>query len=88
MSMLQPVNDVILVKPLNPNATTKSGLIKPSQSRGVPQDAEVLAVGQEIDFVQAGDQIKYAQYAGDDVEFNGEKLLFLLPKDIYAKVTK
>lgn len=87
MPNLLPVNDVILVRPINPQAATKSGLIKPGQSRGVPQDAEVIEVGSEIDFVKAGDKIKYAQYAGDDVEFNGEKLLFLLPKDVYAKIS-
>ncbi|MCL5667315.1 MAG: co-chaperone GroES [Patescibacteria group bacterium] len=85
---LQAINDSILVLPLQPSTTRKSGLEIPATAKKVPVQGVVLSVGQLIDFVQPGDKIAYAQYAGDEIEWEGQQYLFLLPKDIYAKLTE
>jgi len=85
---LQAINDSILVLPLTPSTTRKSGLEIPATAKKVPVKGLVLSVGHLIDFLEVGDKIAYAQYAGDEIEWEGQNLLFLLPKDVYAKLTK
>ncbi len=83
---LEAINDSILVLPLQPSTTRKSGLEMPATAKKVPVRGLVLSVGNLIDFLKPGDKIAYAQYAGDEIEWEGKSLLFLLPKDIYAKL--
>ena len=94
---LRPLSDRIVVKPIEREAKTASGIILPESAREKPQEGEVIAVGpgarndkgehMPLD-IQVGDTVLYAKYAGTEVKLNGneEKLLILRENDILAVV--
>ncbi len=93
---LRPLSDRIVVKPIEREAKTASGIILPESAREKPQEGEVLAVGpgarnekgehMPLD-IHVGDTVLYAKYAGTEVKLNGnEKLLILRESDILAVV--
>ncbi|HFQ95031.1 MAG TPA: co-chaperone GroES [Anaerolineae bacterium] len=94
---LRPLSDRIVVKPIEREAKTASGIILPESAREKPQEGEVIAVGpgarnekgehMPLD-IRVGDIVLYAKYAGTEVKLNGteEKLLILRESDILAVV--
>ncbi len=93
---LRPLSDRIVVKPIEREAKTASGIILPESAREKPQEGEVIAVGpgarndkgehMPLD-IKVGDTVLYAKYAGTEVKLNGnEKLLILRESDILAVV--
>ncbi len=94
---LRPLSDRIVVKPIEREAKTASGIILPESAREKPQEGKVLAVGpgarndkgehMPLD-IKVGDTVLYAKYAGTEVKLNGneEKLLILRESDILAVV--
>jgi chaperonin GroES len=92
---LRPLSDRIVVKPIEREAKTASGIILPESAREKPQEGEVLAVGpgarnekgehMPLD-IQVGDTVLYAKYAGTEVKLDDEKLLILRESDILAVV--
>lgn len=91
---LVPLGDKVVIKQLEAEEKTKSGIVLPSQSKEKPQMATVIAVGngdsvdgKKIDMVvKAGDKVIYSRYAGTEVECDGEKLLVVRQGDILAIV--
>lgn len=93
MTKLIPLEDHVIVKPLNQETTTKSGIILP-ESKEKPSKGEVLAVGEgkilengsraPVD-VKVGDIVYFAKYSIDEleVEENGEKQKYLVMKQSY-----
>jgi chaperonin GroES len=95
---LHPLDDRIVVRPGESEATTASGLVIPDTAKEKPQQGEVLAVGPgrraestgeiiPLD-VKVGDTVLYSKYGGTEVSADGEDLLILSSRDILAKVTK
>jgi chaperonin GroES len=92
---LRPLSDRIVVKPIEREARTASGIILPESAREKPQEGEVLAVGpgarndkgehMPLD-IRVGDIVLYAKYAGTEVKMDDEKLLILRESDILAVV--
>ena len=94
-SPLQPLGDRIVVKALEPEEKTKSGLVLPDTAQEKPQEAKVIAVGtgRTLDDgtvrkleVKAGDKILYGKYAGTEVSLSGEDYLILREDDVLAVV--
>ena len=94
---LQPLDDRLVVKPLEQEEVTKGGIILPVTAREKPQEGEVLAVGPGKLFedgkriaieVKVGDIVLYAKYAGNDTKIDGEELIILRENDILAKKIK
>ena len=91
---LVPLGDRIVLKQLEAEETTKSGIVLPGQSKEKPQQAEVIAVGpggmvdgKEIKMeVKAGDKVIYSKYAGTDVKINEEEYIIVKQNDILAIV--
>ena len=91
---LVPLGDKIVLKQLEAEETTKSGIELPGQAKEKPQEAEVIAVGPggNIDGkevtrqVKVGDKVIYSKYAGTDVELEGEKYIVVKQSDILAIV--
>ena len=91
---LVPLGDKIVLKQLEAEETTKSGIILASKSQEKPQEAEVVAVGpggmvdgKEVTMqVKVGDKVIYSKYAGTDVELEGEKYIVVKQSDILAIV--
>jgi chaperonin GroES len=94
---IKPLEDRILVKPLEAEQTTKSGLVIPDTAKEKPQEGEVLAIGPgRIDDngnrvpldVSVGDKVIYSKYGGTEVKYDGEDYLILSARDILAIVSK
>ena len=90
--MLKPLGDRIIVKMLEKEETTKSGLIITSKSEEKSQIAQVLKVGPGIEVegkkvelcVKEGDKVVLNQYAGTSIKYEGEDLIIVKYSDILA----
>ena len=91
---LVPLGDRIVLKQLEAEETTKSGIVLPGQNKEKPQQAEVIAVGpggvidgKEVKMeVKAGDKVIYSKYSGTEVEIEDEKYVIVKQNDILAVV--
>lgn len=87
---LVPLGDRVVLKQLEAEETTKSGIVLPGQSKEKPQQAEVVAVGpgtEEVKMeVKAGDQVIYSKYAGNEVKLGEEEYIIVKQGDILAVV--
>ncbi len=93
---LRPLADRVVVKPLEREEKTKSGIVLPDTAKEKPQEGTVEAVGGgrfneqsgvrvPLD-VKVGDRVIYAKYAGSEVKIEEEDYLILSEKDILAVV--
>ena len=94
---IKPLEDQIVVKTLEAEQTTASGLVIPDSAKEKPQEGEVLAVGpgriddngQRVPLdVAVGDKVIYSKYGGTEVKYDGEEYLILSARDILAIVIK
>ena len=94
---LQPLADRVLVKPIEKEEKTKSGIYLPDTAKEKPQEGEVLAVGPgkmtddgkriPLD-LKVGDTVIYAKYGGTEIKVDDEDLIILRESDILAKKSK
>jgi chaperonin GroES len=94
---LQPLADRVLVKPMEKEEKTKSGIYLPDTAKEKPQEGEVLAVGPgkmtddgkrvPLD-LKVGDRVIYAKYGGTEIKVDDEDLIILRESDILAKKAK
>ena len=92
---LKPLGDRLIIKPVEEEETTASGLVLPETAKEKPQKGTVVAVGdgavaedgsrRPLD-VAEGDEVLYSKYGGTDITVEGEELLVLRESDILAKV--
>ena len=89
---LKPLADRVVVKLVEAEEKTKSGLILTAASQEKPQVAEVVAVGPgtaEVTMeVKVGDEVLYGKYAGTELNIDGESYLMMAQRDILAVVEK
>jgi len=92
---IKPLEDRILVQPLDAEQTTASGLVIPDTAKEKPQEGEVLAIGPgRIDDngnrvpldVKVGDRVIYRKYGGTEIKHSGEEYLILSARDVLAIV--
>ena len=91
---LVPLGDKIVLKQLEAEETTKSGIVLPGQAKEKPQEAEVIAVGpggvvdgKEVKMeVAVGQTVIYSKYAGTEVKLEGEEYMIVRQSDILAVV--
>lgn len=91
---LRPLGDRVVLKQLEAEETTKSGIVLPGNAQEKPQQAEVVAVGpggvidgKEVTMqVKEGDKVIYQKYAGTDVKLDGEEFIVVKQSDIVAVV--
>ncbi len=91
---LQPLGDRVVLKQLEAEETTKSGIVLPGQSQEKPQEATVVEVGpggkvngEDVEMlVKKGDTVIYSKYAGTSVKFDGEEYVIVRQNDILAIV--
>ena len=95
---IKPLEDRIVVKAVEAETTTASGLVIPDTAKEKPQEGEVLAVGPgrwddegenriPLD-VQVGDIVLYSKYGGTEVKYDGQEYLVLSARDLLAVVEK
>jgi chaperonin GroES len=92
---LKPLGDRLIVKAVEEDEVTASGIVLPDTAKEKPQRGKVLAVGDgkfedgarvPVD-VSEGDEVLYSKYGGTEIVIDGEDLLVLRESDVLAKVT-
>ena len=94
---LQPLSDRLVVRPIEREEKTKTGIFLPDTAKEKPQEGEVIAVGPgrksedgtiiAMD-VKVGDIVIYAKYGGTEIKIDDEELMIMRESDILAKKTK
>jgi chaperonin GroES len=95
--VLKPLEDRIVVQPLEAEQVTASGLVIPDTAKEKPQEGKVIAVGPgrvddkgarvPVD-VAVGDVVLYSKYGGTEVKYSGEEYLVLSARDVLAVIEK
>ncbi|MCL1897698.1 MAG: co-chaperone GroES [Micrococcales bacterium] len=93
---IQPLEDRIVVRPVEAEQTTASGIVIPDTAKEKPQQGEVVAVGPgrvddngnrvPVD-VSVGDRVIYSKYGGTEVTLDGDDYLILSARDVLAKMS-
>jgi chaperonin GroES len=92
---IRPLQDRIIVKRLDNEEKTASGLYIPDSAKEKPQQGKVVAVGKgkvsedgsvrPVD-IKVGDTIIFGKYSGQDIKLNGEELLIMKEDDVYGVI--
>ncbi len=89
---IRPLHDRIIVKRVNAEEKTASGIIIPDNAKEKPSEGEVLAVGsgrlldngeRHVPDVKVGDRVLFAKYSGSEVKVGGQEHLILREDDIF-----
>ena len=91
---IKPLGDRVVIKNVEAEETTKSGIILTAAAKEKPQMAEVLAVGpggmvdgKEVKMqVSVGLKVIYSKYAGTEVKLDGQEVIIVRQNDILAVV--
>jgi chaperonin GroES len=92
---IKPLGDRVLIKALEREEKTKSGIVLPDTAKEKPQEGRVLAVGSGKTLengtkvaleVQVGQKVIFSKYAGTEVKLDGEEMMILNERDILAIV--
>jgi chaperonin GroES len=95
MAKLRPLGDKILVKRVEAETKTKSGIVLPDSAKEKPKRGKVVALGdgrrldngEKAPFsVKKGDEVIFTSYAGTEVKIDGEELMIMTEDDILAVV--
>ena len=95
---IKPLEDRIVIKQVEAEQTTASGLVIPDTAKEKPQEGEVVAVGPgrwnedgdervPLD-IKVGDKVIYSKYGGTEVKFGGDEFLVLSARDVLAVVVR
>ncbi|MEA2020235.1 MAG: co-chaperone GroES [Patescibacteria group bacterium] len=92
---VKPLQDYILIEPIEEEEQTPAGIVIPDTAKEKPQEGEVVAVGPgrkneegkriEMD-VKKGDRVIYKKWGGNDVRVNGKDMLIVREEDVLAVV--
>jgi len=94
--MIKPIGDRVVIKVVEREEKTASGLFLPDTAKEKPQEGEIVAVGTgkvvgdkvvALD-VNAGDRVIYSKYAGTEIKYEGVEYLILRESDILAVIEK
>ncbi len=90
---LRPLDDKLVIKKIEKEETTASGIVLPSSAKEEPNIAEVIATGNKLDtdedmkgLVNVGDKIIFSKYAGTDIEVEKEEYTIIKFQDILAVI--
>ena len=94
---IKPLEDRIVIRQVDSEEKTASGLYIPDAAKEKPQEGEVLAVGPgRVDdngnriplYVKVGDHVIFSRYGGTEVKYDGEELQILSARDVLAIVER
>ena len=93
--MIKPLGDRVVIKALEAEQKTKSGIVLPDTVKEKPQEGEIIAVGtgkvlengQRVAIeVKVGDKVSFSKYAGTEVKIDDKDYLVISERDILAIV--
>jgi chaperonin GroES len=91
---LKPLDDYVVVKPMEGEETTEGGIVLPDTAKEKPQKGEILAVGpgkllssgdRMPPSVKVGDMVLFGKWGGNDIKVEGEELKIMRESEILAK---
>jgi chaperonin GroES len=82
---LRPLHDRLIVKRLDQETKTASGIVIPESAAEKPDQGEVIAIGPGL---KVGERVLFGKYAGQSVKVDGNELLVLREEDVVAVVTQ
>jgi chaperonin GroES len=97
MATVKPLDDRVVVEPLEAEEKTTGGILLPDTAKQKPQRGKVVAAGpgklrdngERIALsVKVGDEVIYGKYSGNEVEVGGKDLKIMRESDILAKISK
>ncbi|MDD7463121.1 MAG: co-chaperone GroES [Anaerococcus sp.] len=90
---LQPIGKRIVIKKVEAEKTTSSGIVLPQSAQEKPQYAEVVAISEDVindeevkSVLEVGDKVIYSQYSGTDVKLDDEEYIVIKYEDVLAVV--
>lgn len=91
---IRPLGDRVVIKKIEAEETTKSGIVLPGSAKEKPQEAEIVAVGpggvidgKEVKMeVKVGDRVLFSKYAGNEIKMDGVEYTILRQDDILAVI--
>ena len=96
VTQLNPMADRVVIRPIDEDKVTKSGIILPDTVKERPLEGEVVAAGPgrrldsgkllEMD-LKTGDKVIYSKYSGTELTVDGEDVLIMASGDVLAKIT-
>ncbi len=89
--MIAPLDDRVLVRPVQQEEKTASGIILPDSAQEKPQQGIVVAVGTDEDLqkvLAAGDEVLFTKYGGSEIKLDGASHVILQRSDILGKVIR
>ena len=86
--MLKPLGDRLVIRQVEAEETTKSGIVLPGQSKEKPQEAVVVAKGEgvEAELLKEGVTVIYSKYGGNTVKIDDAELIIVKEEDVLAVV--
>lgn len=85
---IKPLGDRVVLKRVEAEEVTKSGIVLAAAAKEKPQEAEVVAVGPGLSDVKmevkVGDKVLFSKYAGNEIKHNGEEFIILKQEEILA----
>jgi len=97
MAKIKPLQDRVIVKRIEAEEKTASGIIIPDTAKEKPQEGEIIAVGPgkvldngtKVELsVKPGDRVLFSKYAGTDVKIDGKEYLIMREDDILGIIEK
>ena len=90
---LRPLGDRVVIKKIEAEEKTRSGIVLPSSAKEQPQMAEVIAIGMEVENdektkgqLKVGDKIIFSKYAGTEIKVENQEVTVLKFSDILAVI--
>jgi len=84
---IRPLNDRVLIKPMEAEESVKGGIIIPDTAKEKPQEGSVEAIGSSEDLtVKVGDKVIYSKYAGTEIKLGGNEYLLMREEDILGVI--
>lgn len=83
---IKPLNERVVIKRLEAQETTKSGIILAASAQEKPEIFEVIAVADDVKIVKTGDKVLAGKYSGTDVKLEDEEYTVIKAEDILAVV--
>lgn len=85
--MLKPLSDRVILKKMEPESTTTSGIVLPETAKEKPEQGEIVAVGTEVKELKKGDKVVYSKYGPTEIKVEGMEYLIVKEEDILAIIS-
>ncbi len=87
--IIEPLGARVLIRPLEQETMTKSGIILPETAKEKPQQGRIEAVGNSEEMqsgLAVGDLVLFARYSGNEIEVDGQKYIIMEENDVLARI--